>query len=89
VERRGTFFVFSCIRARVKTVLHVMHSPVPAASGAAWQTVRHTADAGGLAPVKNGAGARKTCTIRTVFLIRVRQARVHLLQLPLSASKAF
>ena len=27
-----------------------------------------------------GAGARKTCTIRTAFLIRVRQARVELLR---------
>jgi len=45
----------------------------------------HVTPCGG--PWWAGAGARKTYTIRRAFLIRVRQARVHLLQLPLSASR--
>ena len=37
----------------------------------------------------SSAGVCKTCTIRTVLMMRVRHARVHLLGLPLSVSKAF
>jgi len=86
IARSPELFVCLTIYENAETCppMHVMHAPVPAAAEI---TSRQTVHSG--SRWWAGAGARKTCTIRRAFLIRVRQPRVHLLQLPLLTLKAF